>query len=153
MPDCGEDALSAMRGRRRETRLAGTCPVARESCGVFQRRRARSQRHHLPLRLRASFVIVAVAFYRCDVHVFRTKPRSARSSAWPALVRTACCHAIARPIQPPLRLVYLTHNIIKFNMAYIHFILPNLIVQCEDLYEPISCLLPEVAASPAQHCT
>ena len=27
------------------------------------------------------------------------------------------------------------------------------IVQCEDLYEPISCLLPEVAASPAPHCT
>lgn len=28
-----------------------------------------------------------------------------------------------------------------------------MIVQCEDLYEPISCLLPEVAASPAPHCT
>lgn len=28
-----------------------------------------------------------------------------------------------------------------------------LVVQCENLYEPISCLLPEVAASPAQHCT
>ena len=27
------------------------------------------------------------------------------------------------------------------------------IVQCEDLYELISCLLPEVTASPAQHCT
>jgi hypothetical protein len=26
-------------------------------------------------------------------------------------------------------------------------------VQCEDLYELISCLLPEVTASPAQHCT
>lgn len=28
-----------------------------------------------------------------------------------------------------------------------------MIVQCEDLYELISCLLPEVTASPAQHCT
>ena len=28
-----------------------------------------------------------------------------------------------------------------------------LVVQCEDLYELISCLLPEVTASPAQHCT
>jgi hypothetical protein len=27
------------------------------------------------------------------------------------------------------------------------------LVQCEDLYELISCLLPEVTASPAQHCT
>ena len=26
-------------------------------------------------------------------------------------------------------------------------------MQCEDLYELISCLLPEVTASPAQHCT
>jgi hypothetical protein len=25
-------------------------------------------------------------------------------------------------------------------------------MQCEDLYELISCLLPEVTASPAQHC-
>jgi hypothetical protein len=29
----------------------------------------------------------------------------------------------------------------------------TIIVQCEDLYELISCLLPEVTASPAQHCT
>ena len=41
----------------------------------------------------------------------------------------------------------------SFICLYIFFARQFMIVQCEDLYEPISCLLPEVAASPAPHCT
>jgi hypothetical protein len=42
-------------------------------------------------------------------------------------------------------------NYIVFYVRYIEYLSGE--EQCEDLYELISCLLPEVTASPAQHCT
>jgi hypothetical protein len=43
------------------------------------------------------------------------------------------------------------HDLHLLSIYTLYFELAN--VQCEDLYELISCLLPEVTASPAQHCT
>lgn len=50
-----------------------------------------------------------------------------------------------------LRWVHQHHQQLLFSI-YNRY-LRSINVQCEDLYELISCLLPEVTASPAQHCT
>jgi hypothetical protein len=63
-----------------------------------------------------------------------------------ALASVSAAHTQMRRSQP-----YPHGQLLLLSIYLNHCKLIN--VQCEDLYELISCLLPEVTASPAQHCT